>query len=90
MISLKAYNIGKYTLIWEFDFDESDVSKMQDNNLYIEGIWNIKDISPKDTLCTGVHIIDSETFSFTTFCGMKHVMKVKDEGLEHISTMLVK
>ena len=91
MITKKQYTVGKYTLTWEFDDSEQDVSKLILNNLYIEGVWNIRETSPKDSLCSGgVQVIDDETFAFTTFGGGRFVMKIKDGAVETVSRMLVK
>ena len=91
MILKKNYPIGEYMLTWEFDDSERIIaSELPVDNLYIEGLWNIKDTAPKDNLCTGCQVIDDETFVFTTFGGGRFVMKIKDGVIELASRMLTK
>ena len=90
MITKHEYYVGGLSLVWEWDEEEINARNFKDNNLYIEGLWSIKDTAPKDYLCTGCQVIDVETFAFTTFGGERFVMKIKDEEIEVASKMLVK
>ena len=87
---MKKYKIADYVLMWDFDFNETDVSKQPCNNLYIEKIWNMKDAVGKDELCTGVTIIDENTFIFSTFMCINYKMKVVGDKVECIGTTLTR
>ena len=90
MITKHEYSVGGLSLVWEWDEEEINARNLKDNNLYIEGLWSIKDTAPKDNLCTGCQVIDDETFVFTTFGGGRFVMKIKDGVIELASRMLTK
>lgn len=39
------YIINEKKLVWDYDETNSDASKLKDNNLYIDGIWNYKEMN---------------------------------------------
>ena len=90
MITKHEYYVGGLSLVWEWDEEEINARNLKDNNLYIEGLWSIKDTAPKDNLCTGCQVIDDETFVFMTFGGGRFVMNIKDGAMALASKMLIK
>ena len=92
MISRHDYRMGGYVLSWDYDPDEHDARNLKDNNLYIEGIWNMSDTvgGKRPDTCTGVQIIDDKTFSFTTFRGMRYTMTIEGGKVELVTKILVK
>ena len=88
--TIKEYRVGNYTLTWVFNENEADASKLPENNLCIDDIWNIKDSSPNDNCCVHCRVIDEVTFAYTTFGGMYYVMSLKNGVVEKISSRLVK
>lgn len=90
MITRKQYPIGQYILTFEWDHDETNVAKQPLNNLYIEGIWNIKDKPEYENFCTGCRVIDDETFVFNTFSGGRYTMKIHNGTVECVSADFVK
>ena len=90
MITRKQYPVGKHILTFEWDEGEHNVAKQPVNNLYIEGIWSMKDIPKCDDLCTGCWVDDNETFRFTTFNGGHYTMKVHSDAVELVAKGFVK
>ncbi len=90
MLTKKQYPVGNHILTFVNDENETNVAKLPDNNLYIEGIWNMKDTLKFDDLCTGCWVIDDETFNFTVFSGGNFTMKIHDNTVELISRRFVK
>ena len=43
MITKHEYYVGGLSLVWEWDEEEINARNLKDNNLYIEGLWSIKD-----------------------------------------------
>ena len=90
MLTKKQYPVGNHILTFVDDEDETNAAKLPINNLYIEGIWNMKDTIKTGDLCTGCWVIDDETFSFTVFSGGNFTMKIHDNTVELVSIRLVK
>lgn len=92
MITRHDYDLGRYVLSWDWDPDEQNAGNLKENNLYIDGIWNMRDTvtAKRPDTCVGLQIIDDKTFSFTTFLGMKYVMTVVGGRVDLISKMCVK
>ncbi len=90
MIIKKQYPIGNHILTYEWDKDESNVAKQPVNNLYIEGIWSIKDVHQCDDLCTGCRVVDDETFVYSTFSCGQYTMKLHGDVVQYVSHYLSK
>ena len=92
MITSHDYELGDYILSWEWDPDEQNAANLKENNLYIDGIWNMRDtvVANRPDTCVGLQIIDDKSFSFTTFWGMKYNMNITGGKVEMISKMCVK
>ena len=90
MITSEHYQIGKHILTWDWDKHESNVARQPINNLYIDGLWNMKDTIHRDELCTGCKVIDDETFSFTTFICQCYTMKIINHTVEPVSCVCTK
>ena len=92
MITRHDYVLGEYVLSWEWDPNEHNAVNLKENNLYIDGVWNMSDtvVAKRPDTCVGLQIIDDKTFSFTTFLGMKYNMSITDGRVELISKLFVK
>lgn len=92
MITKHDYNLGEYVLSWDWDPDEQDAGNLKENNLYIDGVWNMRDtvVAQRPDSCVGLQIIDDKSFCFTTFLGMKYNMIISDGRVELLSRMCVK
>ena len=84
------YTIQNQTLIWDFDKVESNAAKLKDNNLYIEGIWNMKDTVGYADVCVSVSILSDDTFYFVTFCGLGFTMKLVGNSVECTKKQITK
>lgn len=84
------YLIQNKKLIWDFDKAESNARKIKDNNLFIEGAWNMKDTVGYTDSCVGVSILSDDTFYFITFCGLGFTMKVIDNDIICIKKQITK
>ena len=91
MITRHDYRIGDYTLSWDWDPDEHDARNFKNNNLYIDGIWNMSDTSgmKRADTCVSVIIIDDRSFQFTTFLGLKYEMTISNGSVEVVSRKCV-
>lgn len=78
------YIIQDKTLIWDFDKTESNASKLKDNNLFIDGIWNMKDTVGYTDTCVNLLILSDDSFYFVTFCGLGFTMRVVGDSVECI------
>ena len=77
-------------LIWEWDEEETNARNFKDNNLYIEGIWNMSDTLGRTDTCVGVSITGENTFSFVTISCIRYSMTVSDGKVELISSVITK
>lgn len=84
------YIIKDKKLIWDFDKAESNASKFKDNNLYIEGIWNMIDTVGYIDTCVGLSILSDDSFYFVTFCGLGFTMRVVGDNIECIKKKITK
>ena len=91
MITRHDYKIGEYVLSWDWDPDEHNARNFKDNNLYIEGLWNMSDssVAKRPDTCVAMEIMDDETFQFTTFWGHKYVMRINGGVVEVVSRKCV-
>lgn len=65
------YKIKDKELVWNED--------LSDNNLYIEGLWNMKETVGHDECCVLLRMIDDDSFYFATYNGMGYTMKLEEE-----------
>ena len=87
------YIINGKKLVWDYyDYDKTsiDASRLKDNNLHIDNIWNMKDTVGYTDTCVGVSILDDDTFYFVTFCGLGFTMKVLENTVECIKKQITK
>lgn len=58
------YNLDGKRLIWNFS-NESNCSSLEDNNLFVENIWNMKDTVGYTDSCVMLKVLSTDTFYFT-------------------------
>lgn len=85
------FNVNGKKLVWDYD-DESNIdsSKLKDNNLHIDNIWNMKDTVGYTDTCVGVSILTDDSFYFVTFYGLGFTMKVLENTVECIKKQITK
>lgn len=72
------YTVGGKKLVWNFtQADGGNAAKLQENNLYIEGFWNMKDTVGRNETCVMLNILSEDTFYFVIFAGLGYTMQVK-------------
>lgn len=84
------YVVHDKKLIWEFDKSESNASKLKEDNLFIEGIWNMKDTVGYTDTCVGLSVLSEDSFYFITFRGLGFTMKVVGNVVECIKKQITK
>ena len=84
------YIIQGKKLIWIVDKNESDARKWKDDNLFIEGIWNMKDTVGYTDTCVKLSVLSEDTFYFVTFAGLGFTMKVVGDNVECIKKRITK
>ncbi len=90
MITKHEYSVGGLSLIWEWDEEEANARNFKDNNLYIEGVWNMSETLGRTDTCVGVSIIGENKFSFVTISCIRYSMSVSSGKIELISSMITK
>ena len=90
MITKYENKVGGLILIWEWDNEETFAGNMKENNLYIEGIWNMSDTLGRKDTCVGLTITGENAFSFVTFSGIRYEMAVTDGKIKLISSRITK
>ena len=90
MITKHEKKVGEYILVWERDDEEINARNFRDNNLYIEGVWNMSDTLGRTDTCVGMTVTGENTFSFVTFSGLKYEMSVTNGKVELISKQITK
>lgn len=90
MITKYKNKVGGLSLVWEWDEEETFAGNFKDNNLYIEGIWNMSDTLGRNDTCVGLTITGENTFSFVTFSCIRYEMSVSDGNVILISTQTTK
>lgn len=73
----RIYDLKCGKLHWNFESKDPGFSKtsgLSDNNLFIPGLWNMKDTVGHDDCCVVLDVESEEAFSFTTFNGMRYSM----------------
>ena len=90
MITKHEKKVGEYILVWERDDEETYAGNFKDNNLYIEGVWNMSDTLGRSDTCVGMTVTGDNTFSFVTFSGLKYEMSVTSGKVELISKKITK
>lgn len=83
------YIINGKKLVWDY-YDYDDASRLKDNNLHIDNIWNMKDTVGYTDTCVGVSILADDTFYFVTFRGLGFTMKVSENTVECIKKQITK
>ena len=89
-ITKHKYSVGGLTLIWEWNEEETNARNIKDNNLYIEGIWNMSDTLKRTDACVGVTITGDNTFSFVTFTCIRYSIAVSNGKIELVSKQITK
>ncbi|MBQ9122570.1 MAG: hypothetical protein IJY10_03650 [Lachnospiraceae bacterium] len=84
------YIMQEKKLVWDFDKTQSDASKIKENNLFIEGLWNMKDTVGHNDACVAVSILSEDSFSFITFNGLAYTMKINGDMVECIGKTITK
>ena len=90
MITRHEKRVGGYILVWERDDEETYAGNFKDNNLYIEGVWNMSDTLGRTDTCVGMTVTGENTFCFVTFSGIKYEMSVTNRKVELISKQITK
>lgn len=83
MSNRTEYLIGSCKLIW----NNPDNTL---NNLYIEGLWNMRDTVGYDERCVDVSILSCDMFTFNTFNCIQYTMKINDEIVTLIDKKITK
>lgn len=83
------FSIENKKLVWDFD-ENKDASKLLENNLYIENIWNMKDTVGYTDTCVSVSILSDHTFYFITFNGLGFTMEIKGNEIKCIQKQITK
>lgn len=84
------YIIQDKKLIWDFDKTESNAAKLRTNNLFIEGIWSMKDTVGYDDVCVAVCMVSEDTFYYVTFQGLAFTMRLVGDNVECIKKEITK
>lgn len=84
------YVLQNKTVIWEFGKNESDASKLKEDNLFIEGIWNMKDTVGYTDTCVGLSVLSEDTFYFITFRGLGFTMRIVGDEVMCIKSQIMK
>lgn len=76
----KILDINEFKIVWYWK-DEANAGKLPTDNLRIydeqlQEIWNIKEFLNRSEMCTGIHSLSDNSFSFTTFMGENIVISV--------------
>lgn len=90
MIMKHEYSVGGLSLVWECDEEETNARNFKDNNLYIEGVWNMSDTLGRTDTCVGVSITGENSFSFVTFSCIRCFMSVSGKKVELVSSVITK
>ena len=90
MIKKYKNKVGGLNLVWEWDEEETFAGNFRDNNLYIEGIWNMSDTLGRTDTCVGMTVTGERTFSFVTFSGIKYEMAVSNGKVKLVSKQITK
>ena len=83
MSNRTEYLIGSYKLIWDFN-------GIILNNLYIEGVWNMRDTVGYDEWCVAVSLLSDDMFTFNTFNCIRYTMKINNEMVTLINKKFTK
>ncbi len=84
------FNVNGKKLVWDYDESNNDASKLKENNLHIDNIWNMKDTVGYTDTCVGVSILTDDSFYFVTFYGLGFTMKVSENTVECIKKQITK
>lgn len=66
---MKEYKLKDCILTWD-DEAEGKASDLKCDNLYIDGIWNMRDTVGYLDTCVMLKILSKDTFYFVTFNGL--------------------
>jgi len=77
-------------LIWEFGKNESAASRLIENNLFIEDVWNMKDTVRYTDTCVSVSVLSEDSFCFVTFRGLSFTMRIVGEKVECVSKQITR
>lgn len=84
------YFLNGKNLIWNFDKNETDAKKLENNNLYIENLWNMKDTVGYTDTCVGVTILSENKFYFVTFMGLGFTMQICNDKVICLKKQITK
>ncbi|MDY4079555.1 MAG: hypothetical protein SOY42_12355 [Clostridium sp.] len=84
------YFLNGKNLIWNFDKNETDNKKLENNNLYIEDLWNMKDTVGYTDSCVGVSILSDNKFYFVTFMGLGFTMQICNDKVICLKKQITK
>lgn len=84
------YFLNGKNLIWNFDKNETDNKKLENNNLYIEDLWNMKDTVGYTDTCVGVTILSENKFYFVTFMGLGFTMQICNDKVICLKKQITK
>ena len=84
------YFLNGKNLIWNFDKNETNNKKLENNNLYIEDLWNMKDTVGYADSCVGVSILSDNKFYFVTFMGLGFTMQICDDKVICLKKQITK
>ena len=78
----KELSVGNHKLIW---LDDDKIMRLSKDNLFIYGLWKISDTNPHDICCVNCVVEDDNSFTYTTFNGIRYHMKIihNDVVLDH-------
>ncbi len=92
---MKKHKIPLYdnTVVWEWDENTGDISKIPADNLYITDsdgaqLWNMHDTLGREDVCVGVKVVGECRIKFTTFSGSSIVLDT--ETFRIVSRQFVK
>lgn len=77
------YMIGNYKLIWANPDNNP-------NNLYIEGVWNMRDTVGHDEWCVAVSLLADDMFAFNTFNCIRYTIKINNGTVVLIDKKITK
>ena len=84
------YFLNGKNLIWNFYKNETDAKKLENNNLYIENLWNMKDTVGYTDTCVGVTILSENKFYFVTFMGLGFTMQICNDKVICLKKQITK
>ncbi|WP_028042986.1 hypothetical protein [Candidatus Stoquefichus massiliensis] len=84
------YRLKDCILVWDYDETITKACNLKLNNLYIDGIWNMKDTVGYSDTCVGFHMLSEDTYYFITFNGIGFLMKYINHKVECLQKQITK